>query len=138
MEIKADPTRLMMSEVLRGNVPDLENEQLTGTEFVVTAEGWISFDGKESSTSLAGALHSVLFDIEPEIEFRVLLGRAFDVVEGKNLTFTGFTIQQHDRTIQLEGPFIVKAARISGIDSDTNPDTQMCILALSLKRAKKA
>lgn len=128
----------MMSDALKGNIPGLENDEVLGTEFVVTVEGWISFDGKESSKSITGALHSVLFDIDPEIEFRTLLQDAFDVIEGKNLTFTGFTIQQQERTVELKGPFTIKAARISAIDADVNPDTQMCVLALSLKRMKKA
>lgn len=132
MEIKADPARLMMSEALKGAVPQLENDEVLGDEFVVTAEGWMK-DG-----SIAGALRSVLFDPKPEIEFRVLLDAAFDVVEAQGLVFTRFTIQRQDRAIELQGPFTVKAARISEIDADVNPDTQMCVLALSLQRDKKA
>jgi len=124
-----------MSDALKGNIPGLENDQVPGTEFVVTVEGTIAVDGKE--TSITGALHSVLFDIDPEIEFRVLLHDAFDVIEGENLTFKRIMIQQQHREVALGGPFTVKAARVSAIDADNDPDTQMCVLALSLKRVKK-
>lgn len=131
---------MMMSDELKGNVPVLENDEVLGTAFVVTVEGWIAnpeaVDGHGTS-SIVGALRSVLFAAEPEVEFRVRLQSAFDVVEANNLMFTSFTIQQQDKTVELKGPLTVASARISQVDSDNDPDRQMCVLTLSLRRPAK-
>jgi len=140
MEVRADPSRLLMSDSLRGTVPRLEeDDEGPGDGFVVTAEGQARLPGGRE-LRLVGAVRSVLFDrAEPEVELRVPLTDALDVAEGiGGVTFDGFTIQRQERSVEVAGPLSVRAARISEVDADADPRTQTCVLALALRRGEQA
>lgn len=123
-----------MSETLRGQLPELESdiaEQMHGNYVHVVADRRIG--GQQ--VPLAGLLRTVLFDTQPEIEFKVELSEALATVQANDLVFEGFELQHGEETsLPMPGPFKVKAARIQEID----PVTQTCVLALQLQRVKKA
>lgn len=133
MELKPDPTRILMSDVLKGQLPDLESEmaERMHAQYVhVIADRRIG--GQQ--LPLAGLLRSVLFDANPEIEIKVELTEALKTVKANDLRFESFELQHSDEeTLPIPGPFTVKACRIQEIDAET----QTCVLALQLQRVKK-
>jgi len=89
--------------------------------------------GKGKSTAVCGILRTVLFEAEPELEFRVTLDDALSVVEAQNIQFIGFEPHHGDRVIKVPRPFLIKGARIDDIDAMNS----LCVLALGLKRPPK-
>lgn len=134
MDIKPDTSRVLMSETLKKVLPDLDGDnlsQLVGEGIYVVADRRVG--GQQ--IPLAGVLRSVLFDTSPEIEMRIELSEALAVVQSEGLTFEGFELHHGEKTtVQLPGPFTVKAARIEEIDVPA----QLCVLLLQLQRVKKA
>jgi hypothetical protein len=131
MELKTDPSRVLMSDVLKGQVPELEGEAgldpVSGKHVIVVAEKVTNGSKKEG---LVGILRSVLFDVEPEIEFRIDLTEALNIVEAQRLAFGGFELHHEARVIPMPGPFVVKACRID----DISAQDQLCTISLHLKK----
>jgi hypothetical protein len=127
-----------MSDVLRGRVdPDLEDEARAGAadaleKSVVSVIANVQI-GTGKSTAIVGILRSVLFELEPELEFKVTLDDALGLVQAQNPQFLGFELHHGERVIKVPGPFTIKGARIDDID----PAHGLCILALGLKRPPK-
>ncbi len=124
-----DNTRVLMSEQLRGQVPELEDDQLEMLSnkfvYVVAARRFA-----EKSAPMSGILKTILLDKEPEIEFVVELGEALISIKTDGLYFDGFELHHGEETVEIPGPFNVKAARIHDIDAIR----QTCVFALSLKK----
>jgi hypothetical protein len=130
MEMKADSGKLLMSEALRGRLPeDIENEAAVSLESqALTAV--VHLRVGDTKTALVGILRSVLAEAEPELELRAELERALDVVQAKDLQVLGFELHHGERVIPFEGPFNVKGARIDDVDTFS----QLCTLSVGLKR----
>lgn len=129
MEMKADPTQVLMSDVLRGSVPELEGETAPAANHVVVIADRIT-NGGTKRDALVGVLRGILFDVDPEIEFRIALEEAMNIVQAPGLSFGGFELHHGERIIPMPGPFVVKAARID----DINVPDQLCTLSLHLKK----
>jgi len=132
MELKAQSPTLMMSEALKGRLTD--DDGVVGEDtppvLAVTVVAVIKVGDKQ--TAIVGLLRSALFDTDtPELEFKVQLSDALDFVAAKSLLFQGFELH-HGATcaVAVEGPFIVKGARID----DINVVEQLCVLCLGLER----
>lgn len=134
MELKSNPSRILMSDVLRDRMPELESDvvdKLHEQYVHVIMDRRIS--GQQQP--LTGLLRSVLFDVQPEVEVKVDLEDALNTVKATELVIMGFELQYGtDGTVAVPGPFTVKAARIQDVD----PSTQTCVLAVQLHRVKKA
>ena len=134
MEIKTDPSRLLMSDALRGRLPEeLENEAAETLE-QSAVHVIAKFTVGDTGLAVIGLLRTVLFETEPELEFRTTLDDALTVVSAKSLQFQGFQLQYGDRTVDVPGPFLIKGARID----DISVGDQLCVLALGLKRPPRA
>lgn len=130
-QIQSLPANIMVSDALRDQLPDdFESTGLPEDQFVVVVA--VRNDGSENPI-ITGVLRTVLFDVEPEIEFKVLLSDSFDIIQAQRLGFEKFELHYGKRMIELVGPFTVKAARIQDIDVVN----QMCVLALHMQRVKK-
>lgn len=125
--------KIMMSETLRGRLPELESDiadQLHDQYVHVLIDRRIG--GK--LLPFAGLLTTVLFGANPEIEIKVELIEALETIKANGLTFDRFDLQYGEKvTVAMAGPFKARAARIQDID----PSTQTCVLALQLEYAKK-
>lgn len=131
MEMKANTSGVLMSDVLRGQVPEIEDEHpvdaLRGKHIVVVAERIIG-DKKEG---MVGILRGVMLGTDPEIEFRTEVKEALDILKANSLSFTRFELHHGEETVvPIPGPFTVKAARIDEIDIVE----QVCTLGLHLQR----
>jgi len=131
MEMKADSSHVLMSDVLKGQVPALESErtdlvaQEQGKFVVVVAHRVVA--GKEDA--IVGVLRGMLLSESPEIEFRCELGEALATFSTEQLTFAGFELHHGENTvINVPGPFSVKARRIDEISAAD----QMCTLGFHL------
>ncbi len=120
-----------MSEVLRGQVPDLEGEpqvtpELLNKTVTVVAELRIG----DKTTAMIGVLRGVQLGTEVEIEFRCDLTEALDVLEAKQLSFGKIELHHGERIVPIVGPFVVKGARLDEITFDD----PLCTLGLHLAR----
>lgn len=131
LHVRPDTSRILMSDELRGTVPDLEEEvpedPNAGQHVVVIAHRRVM----EQIDPIVGILRSVLLNgIEPKIEFRVQMKDAMDIVDTPGVSFDGFELHHGERIIKVPGPYIVTAAQID----DISPPDQMCTLGLHLKK----
>lgn len=121
--------RILMSDTLRGNVPALENdEQVQDVEsdnyVFVTAEKISNHE----RTAVIGILRGIELGIEPQVEMRLSIVHALDIIETPGLLFGRFELKTLDRVVNIPGPFKVKSARLFDIDTIS----QMCTLGLHL------
>lgn len=131
MEMKANPNNVLMSDVLKGQVPELENElpidQVHGKHVVVIAQRTIG----DRTDGMVGILRGLLLGESPEIEFRCEIKEALEVMQANSLSFSKFELHHGvDTVVPIPGPFIVKAARIDEISAQD----QVCTLGLHLQR----
>lgn len=122
--------RVLMSDTLKGHVPSLEEdidkfEEVQSKHVVVVAE---KISGAQR-TGLVGILRGVSLGVETEIEFRIDLREALEVIETPGLSFGRFALcHGEDKEIEIPGPFLVKEARIH----DISVKDQLCTLGLHL------
>ena len=117
----------MMSDVLKGQIPTIEDElveQKVETSVIVIAQRVMG----AKNEPLVAILKGVLFGVEPEVELRVCLDDAFNVIQATDMTLASLELHHGERIISMPGPFIIKQARIDEISD------QMCTLGLHLKR----
>ena len=129
MEMHADPSHVLMSDVLKGQVSELDDvtvEQLKSEHVIVIGDMCIG----PKRTAIMGILRGVLFDVDPEIEFRINLEEALGIIQASELSFAKFQLHHGVRIVEMPGPFLVKAARLDEIDATT----QLCTLGLHLKK----
>jgi len=135
MEMRAETSKVLMSDVLYGQVAaDVEDEAVNEAadaleRTVVNVVADFRF-GQGEPTAVCGILRSVLFGKEPELEFRVTLEDAFSVVDGQDIAFLGFELHHVDKVIKVPGPFNVTGARIDEVDAVHG----LCVLSLGLQR----
>lgn len=124
-----------MSDVLKGQVPEFDEEpsgdQHNAAKHVILIAEKVT-GGRTSG--MVGVLRGILLGIDPEIEFRVELKEALDILQANNLVFTRFELHYgEDIVVPIPGPFIVKAARIDEI----SPVDQLCTLGLHLTKQSR-
>ena len=129
MEAKADNSRVLMSDVLRGQVPELEGEDPPGLE-ALYVHAIVALQVGSKRTALAGILRGVLFGERPELEARVQLEEALDFVRADGLQVLGFELHHGERIVEVPGPFVVENARID----EVSVAEQLCTLSLGLVR----
>ena len=132
MEMKADPSHVLMSEVLRGQVPELEGDQqldplAAAKHVVVIAEKVVG----NKVEGMVGILRGILLGAAPEIEFRADLKECLEILKTSSLTFSKIELHYGEEiVVPIVGPFIVKAARIDEI----SPADGLCTLGLHLTK----
>lgn len=134
MELKANPSKILMSESLRGQIPDVEDggdpiDQLSGQAVFAIVDRRIG----GQAFPVSGLLRSVLFDSEPELEISIELHEALATVKAQSVLIGGFELHHGETTVEVPGPFEIKAARIQEIDVPR----QLCVIAMQLQRVKK-
>lgn len=133
LEVQPDVDRILMSDTLKDQVADVDPaalEELSAKYVHVVAHRVVA--GQQ--LPITGIMLSTLFDAKPEVELKVLVDDALDVIEAQDQHFDGFELHHGERIVPLKGPFKVVAARIQEVDVKT----QMCVLLLQLERMKKA
>lgn len=133
-KVEAETSKVLMSDSLKGLLPDeLDDEAAEKMErLTVTVVAAVQIG--EKKTVIPGILRSVLFEVEPELEFRVQLHEAISFVSANQLNFLGFELHHGTDIVKSPGPFLIKGVRIDDIDAVN----QMCTLSLGLKRPPKA
>lgn len=130
MQMKADTSHILMSEMLRDQVPELDGEQLeeiTAKHVTIIAERLVA--GK--SDPLIGVLRGIVTGDKPELEFRCEVSEALKVLQTKDLSFGRIELHHgEDTVVRLDGPFDVKAVRIDEILAHD----QLCTLGLHLAK----
>jgi len=130
--MKVDTSHVLMSDVLRGQVPDLDEQIEANTQdlarkhVLVVAEKTVG----AHVSGIVGILRGALLGPEPEIEFRCQINEALDIIEASSLVFNKFELHHDERVLSVPGPFTVKAAKIDEISAQD----QLCTLGLHLSR----
>lgn len=121
--------RILMSDTLRGNVPALESD---GQVQDVEADNYVFVTAEKISNhervAVVGILRGIELGLEPQVEMRLSIVHALDIIETPGLLFGGFELKTLDRVVNIPGPFKVKSARLFDIDTLA----QMCTLGLHL------
>lgn len=130
MDVTVNRSKLLMSDSLRGHVPELEDEQQVVPTDADPVSVVISAQFGQKATAIVGLLRGVLFGTDPELEVRLQLDEALDVVSSPNFAFLGFAVHHGDREVKVMGPFLVTAVRID----DVNANEGLCTLSFGLKR----
>lgn len=124
-------SKIMMSEELFQHLPELSEDSLNP---VLKSIALVYFHDALSDFELSGPAFSFTVTDEPEIELKVDLKIAIDVLSKKDsLNFDRVSLLHKDTVINLDGSFCVFAARIFEMDFEK----QTCILMLWLKNNKK-
>jgi hypothetical protein len=130
MQVKADNSRVLMSEALRGQLPDLDDAgpaALEGSYVHAVVDATIG----DKQTAFVGILRSVLFGDRPEIELRLQLEEAIAFAKASSPVVTAVHLLHGDEEVELAGPFTVVGLRLD----DINAVEQLCVMSLGLQRA---
>ena len=130
IEVQPDTSNILMSDVLKGNVPALDEttvEAMPQDRHVVVVADKVTASKREG---LVGILRGVLFDADPEIGFRVELDEAMKLIEEPGVSFASFELHHGERVVKMPGPFTIKTARID----DISAQDQLCTISLQLKK----
>lgn len=136
MEMKADTSNVLMSDVLKGQIPELDDSTVEaiareGEKYVTVVAERVIGSGTDA---MIGVLRGILLGSDPEIEFRCDLSEALVLLKATNLSFNKFELHHGaEDIVTIPGPFIVKAARVDEI----SPRDQMCTLGLHLARSAR-
>lgn len=139
-----DNNLLLMSDELRGNVPELE-----GTEVAAFREGFVLVEmdmttdvvlfGAHRPNTLVGNLVGVELNIRDnvdKIDLRVPIPDAYALLShvglGGVVLCTAYRLVLGDDTTRFVGPFDVKTPKMFDFD----PVAKMCVLALDLDRRR--
>lgn len=131
--MKTNTSKVLMSEVLKGQIDSVDenfvDELLDAGVFVI-----LNCQSNVENKTLSGVLRSVLFDEVPELELRLEISSALDLVKINNLSILSVQLQHGaSNTVDIPGPFKIKAARIEELDVPN----QLCVLSLQLLRSRK-
>lgn len=124
-----------MSEGLMGRVPELEEGHEQTFESLVqnVPTLLITLEGR-NNIPMIGALRAVLADARPELEARVTVDDALDIVThvSSSLRVSSYEIHCGERVETFEGPFEVKSARMQEIDVPSQQCTLLILLSPTL------
>ena len=126
--VKADATRLLMSDVLKGNVADVEDqvEQLGLMTTYVIIDRVVDNEMVPFSGTMRGIVFS---DRIEEVELRIGLDDATDILEKGTFRIASVLIQVGESDIRtFKGPYYTNKIRIDEIDAPS----QLCVLGLQL------
>ena len=130
--IDTQANRLLMSDSLKGMVPDLEDDasqivsQLVNS-FVITA---IELHGSEP---LVGTLDGISYDEKTiKLDIKLKLEQAYDMFTdlavGKTVTCEAIQMHLSERMNRIMGPFKLVSPKMFAIDAQE----KMCVLAIDL------
>lgn len=121
--------KLMMSDELVGQVANLEDEELNK---LISHLVLVSMKDLSTEIEISGPAAAILFSGEPEVEIKMSISSAINVMANKsNLNRIDSIKVLHDGIVaSIEGEFYVDLAKIL----DINVDEQTCLLAIGLKK----
>ena len=126
--MKVNTDRVLMSDTLRGMLPEIDEEIELAKKKHVIVVGQMLIGPK--SQGVTGILRGVLFGASPEIEIRMQLDEALNIIQSPDVSFGKFELHHDERIVDMPGPFLILAARIDEI----SVSDQMCTLGLHLKK----
>jgi hypothetical protein len=127
----ADASRLLMSDTLKGNLQEFDQDEVDSVVdlyMICVINRTVSGNPKP----VTGILRSILFDDKPEVELSVSVDDAFSFVEAEEQLFASVEIHHGERIVMMNGPFIIKAARLQDMDVKN----QTCVVLMQLNRTK--
>lgn len=128
MEAITDASKILMSDILKGNVEEIEEQNIDDLKNRFITCVLITKDPKHVE-SLVGSISSFLFDEHYELEIRVIMEDAFVTMKHwRDLKFKTLTLHYGTDFIDIEQTLTISAIRIQEID----PGRQTCVLAMKL------
>jgi len=122
-----------MSETLKGQVPELEQEAINRIE-----GGYVTIVLERvhatSIEPIVGILSCFQSGAEPEVDVKLTTDEGFEIVNAvlnpnaELMKFNSIQLHKGETIIELKGPYYVKNVRLSDID----PVSGMCLLVMKL------
>lgn len=131
LSITPNVDRVLMSDTLKGQVPELDDENVTDFDEIQSHHVIVVADKivNNQRTGLVGVLRGLTLGAESEIQFRIDLDEALDIIDAPGLAFGGFELCHGEKkSVKIQGPFNVKSARLE----DISVQDQLCTLGLHL------
>jgi len=129
MEAIANTSKVLMSDVLKGNVQEVDDEQNIDDLKNRFMTGVLIVQNPVDFNSLVGSISTCLFDTHYEFEIRVIMEDAFLAMKHwLTVKFTSMEIHYNEDVITVDGILSISAIRIQEID----PGRQTCVLAMKL------
>lgn len=126
---RTDSDTLMMSEELKGQIPDLSEDDDVNNSFIIVV---IDLQCNESRQPLVGSLVGIKHDVCTKIDMRSSMKTAYTVfsyiTNGGKALCDSFQLQLGDQEVTFTGPYELLSPAIIDVDS-TN---KMCTLAVDL------
>ena len=124
-----DESRILISNELVDQLPDID--QISG---IIDELLLVYIRDDASGVEISGSASSLLFADDPEVEVKMSISGALDVLKNREKAlFTSIKVAHNKNLIQLEGKYEIHAAKIFNV----NVEEQSCILAVGLKQVKK-
>ena len=136
MEIETDSSRVLMSDVLQGNVPELEAEeglQEMAANFIIAVIQYVIGDQVEPDVA-AGTLRGIQSDGEKvELEVGVELDVGLTFLRNREQIRAGFELHPGEDEADVVSTFAVPMTVTGVMLSDIDYRRGMCTLLLRLK-----
>jgi len=124
-----DEERVLASEELLDQVPELSQMQSIMDELLL-----VYMKDCNSDLEITGPASSVLVSDAPEIEIKMSISSAYEVLQSKeSISIDSIKMAHKKKLINIDGNYRIDAAKIL----DINVDSQTCILAIGLKNSEK-
>lgn len=130
-EIKTDSSKILMSDVLKGQVEDFDDsiEKMEMMSIYVIVDRTI---GPDKLKPFSGILRGISLGIDIEIEMRMSLTDVIDIISenANSISIEGFELHQGENIIKkVFGSFVSKTIRVDEIDVIND----LCVLGLQLQ-----
>lgn len=132
-----------MSDVLRGQIPELEEEvndaelaaelDEASQQHIVVVIQYCHDENESKVETVVGIFKGIHVNEKPEVELRADVTTAFEILERRQLVrFLNFEVHHGEKTVfTLKGPYRPIAVRVDEI----NVVDQICTLGLHLERS---
>lgn len=128
-EIKTDPSKILMSDVLKGQVEDFDDsiEKMEMMSIYVIVDRTI---GPDKFKPFSGILRGISLGIDIEIEMRMSLTDVIDIISENSISIEGFELHQGENIIKkVFGSFVSKTIRVDEIDVIND----LCVFGLQMQ-----
>lgn len=137
--LKADTSKILMSDALKDKISNFDDdvEKLDMLSIYVIVERVQQAEGTqdEAPKPFSGILRGISIDQykDIEIEMRIPLDEAIQIVKDESVKVVGLELQQGDDTLKyFKETYLSKAIRVDEIDIVN----QLCVLGMHLHRVK--
>ena len=118
LAIAASRSSILMSDVLKGNVPELDEDAVDehAHRFIMTTME-LTIDGEDADPPIAGSINNIELSDDTYVEVRVALADAFDIlrtwdVKRATMKIKAYHLTCGQETMSTAGPFEISSVTL--------------------------